>query len=115
MNNTGINPIFKSGLALDMSALFTMDRYYIQTKFLRIFGGAFWFKDANDQVIAYSKQKRFKLKEDIVQLRYIKVKKIAPNIDMILDKYSSFDFNELEDLEEYCLQFAEQFFLQDLN
>ena len=53
-------------MALYMSALFGMDRYYIQTKFLRIFGGAFWFKDANDQVIAYSKQKRFKLKEDIV-------------------------------------------------
>ena len=43
-----------------------MDSYYIQTKFLRIFGGAFWFKDMNDQVVAYSKQKRFKLKEDIV-------------------------------------------------
>ena len=66
MKNAGKNPIFNSKLALDMSALFTMDRYYIQTKFLRIFGGAFWFKDANDQVIAYSKQKRFKLKEDIV-------------------------------------------------
>ena len=49
-----------------MSQLFAMDRYYIQTKFWRIFGGAFWFKDLNDQVIAYSKQKRFKLKEDIV-------------------------------------------------
>ncbi|MDP7313111.1 MAG: hypothetical protein QF831_06700, partial [Candidatus Thalassarchaeaceae archaeon] len=49
-----------------MSALFTMDSYYIQTKFWRVFGGAFWFKDVNDQVIAYSKQKRFKLKEDIV-------------------------------------------------
>ena len=48
-----------------MSELFTMDRYYIQTKFLRIFGGAFWFKDAADNVVAYSKQKRFKLKEDI--------------------------------------------------
>ena len=66
MKNAGKNPIFKSALALNMSALFTMDRYYIQTKFLRIFGGEFWFKDANDQVIAYSKQKRFKLKEDIV-------------------------------------------------
>ena len=31
-----------------------------------MFGGAFWFKDMNDQVVAYSKQKRFKLKEDIV-------------------------------------------------
>ena len=53
-------------IAQNMSTLFTMDRYYIQTKLLRIFGGAFWFKDANDQLIAYSKQKRFKLKEDIV-------------------------------------------------
>ncbi|PXY73719.1 MAG: hypothetical protein CXX81_02510 [Methanobacteriota archaeon] len=66
MNNAGQNPIFKSQTALVMSELFTMDSYYIQTKFLRIFGGAFWFKDSNDQLIAYSKQKRFKLKEDIV-------------------------------------------------
>jgi hypothetical protein len=66
MNNTGKNPIFKSDTALVMSELFTMDRYYIQTKFLKIFGGTFWFKNSNDQVIAYSKQKRFKLKEDIV-------------------------------------------------
>ncbi len=66
MNNAGKNPILKSDTALVMSELFTMDSYHIQTKFLRIFGGAFWFKDANDQVIAYSKQKRFKLKEDIV-------------------------------------------------
>ena len=66
MNNAGINPIFKSDTALVMSELFTMDKYYIQTKFLKIFGGTFWFKNSNDQVIAYSKQKRFKLKEDIV-------------------------------------------------
>ena len=49
-----------------MSQLFQMDQYLIQTKFWRLFGGAFWFKDQNDQIIAYSKQKRFKLKEDIV-------------------------------------------------
>tara|TARA_B100001113_G_C20922166_1_gene540576 strand:- start:86 stop:649 length:564 start_codon:yes stop_codon:yes gene_type:complete len=49
-----------------MSELFTANHYYIQTKFLRIFGGAFWFKTPDDRVIAYSKQKRFKLKEDIV-------------------------------------------------
>ena len=66
MNNAGKNPIFKSDTALVMSELFTMDKYYIQTKFLKIFGGTFWFKNSNDQVIAYSKQKRFKLKEDIV-------------------------------------------------
>ena len=66
MNNAGKNPILKSDTALVMSALFTTDRYYIQTKFLKIFGGTFWFKNSDDQVIAYSKQKRFKLKEDIV-------------------------------------------------
>ena len=49
-----------------MSELFTQDNYYIQTKFLRILGGAFWFKTPEGRVIAYSKQKRFKLKEDIV-------------------------------------------------
>jgi uncharacterized protein YxjI len=66
MNNAGKNPILKINTALVMSELFTMDSYHIQTKFLKIFGGTFWFKDSNDQVIAYSKQKRFKLKEDIV-------------------------------------------------
>jgi len=49
-----------------MSQLFQMDHYLIQTKFLRIFGGAFWFKDLEGNIVAYSKQKRFKLKEDIV-------------------------------------------------
>ncbi len=49
-----------------MGEIFSMDHYYIQTKFFRIFGGSFLFKDMNDQVVAYSKQKRFKLKEDIV-------------------------------------------------
>ena len=49
-----------------MHPLFEMDNYIIQTKFLRIFGGAYWFKDLEGNVIAYSKQKRFKLKEDIV-------------------------------------------------
>ena len=49
-----------------MSPLFEMDQYLIQTKFLRILGGAFWFKDLAGNVVAYSKQKRFKIKEDIV-------------------------------------------------
>ena len=49
-----------------MSQLFEMDNYIIQTKFWRFLGGAFWFKDLNDQKIAYCKQKRFKLKEDLV-------------------------------------------------
>jgi len=56
----------KKPITITMSELFSMDHYYIQTKFFRIFGGSFFFKDMNDQVVAFSKQKRFKLKEDIV-------------------------------------------------
>ena len=49
-----------------MSQLFTMDRYLIRTKFLRIFGGSFYFEDLEGNIVAFSRQKRFKLKEDIV-------------------------------------------------
>tara|TARA_B100000809_G_scaffold242363_1_gene266380 strand:- start:537 stop:1124 length:588 start_codon:yes stop_codon:yes gene_type:complete len=56
----------KKTLTSNISELFAQDNYYIQTKFLRIFGGVFWFKTLDDRVIAYSKQKRFKWKEDIV-------------------------------------------------
>ena len=49
-----------------MSQLFEMDRYLLRTKFWRIFGGAFYFEDLAGNVVAYSKQKRFKLKEDII-------------------------------------------------
>ena len=49
-----------------MTQLFSMDRYLIRTKFWRIFGGAFFFEDLEGNLIAYSKQKRFKLKEDII-------------------------------------------------
>lgn len=49
-----------------MHPLFEMDNYIIQTKLLKIFGGAFWFKDLEDNIVAYSKQKALKLKEDIV-------------------------------------------------
>tara|TARA_B100001093_G_scaffold224243_2_gene214840 strand:+ start:758 stop:1321 length:564 start_codon:yes stop_codon:yes gene_type:complete len=49
-----------------MSQLFAMDRYLIRTKFLRIFGGSFYFEDLEGNIVAFSRQKRFKLKEDIV-------------------------------------------------
>lgn len=48
-----------------MHPLFSMDQYIIQEKFLKIFGGRFWFKNMNGEVVAYCKQKAFRLKEDI--------------------------------------------------
>ena len=57
----------------------------------------------------------FKLKEDIVKLNYIKIKNIAPDIDFVSEKYTSLELGDVEQLEEYCLQFAERFFLGDVD
>ena len=57
----------------------------------------------------------FKLHEAIVKLNYIKVRHVAPNIDFLTKNYSSTDPKILLELEEYCLQFAERFFLGDVD
>lgn len=44
---------------------FTEPHYLIRKKILKIFGGAFHIYDSNDQVVAYTKMKAFKLKEDL--------------------------------------------------
>jgi len=48
-----------------MSQLFEMNQYIVQEKFFKIFGNTFWIKDLEGNIIGYSKQKAFKLKEDI--------------------------------------------------
>ncbi len=63
---TGANCIYFASCGFFMSQLFQMDRYLIRTKFWRLFGGAFFFEDLEGNLVAYSKQKRFKLREDIV-------------------------------------------------
>ena len=45
--------------------VFTQNRYLVRKKILKLLGGAFHVYDANENVIAYSKMKAFKLKEDI--------------------------------------------------
>jgi hypothetical protein len=45
--------------------VFTENRYLVRRKVLKLLGGAFHVYDANENVIAYSKMKAFKLKEDI--------------------------------------------------
>jgi hypothetical protein len=50
---------------MDMSHLFELSQYMIRRKIFKIFGGAFHIYDPAGQVVGYSKQKAFKLKEDI--------------------------------------------------
>ena len=57
----------------------------------------------------------FNLKEDLVKIQYVKVKKIAPNIDFLAKNYYSTNEDDKLKVEEYCLQFAERFFLTDVN
>tara|TARA_B100001741_G_C16520835_1_gene584648 strand:+ start:395 stop:1234 length:840 start_codon:yes stop_codon:yes gene_type:complete len=57
----------------------------------------------------------FQLKETIVKLNYIKIKNIAPNIEFVASHYNSLNNNDLDSLEDYCFQFAERFFLGDVE
>lgn len=52
-------------IAASLAPVFRHPRYMIRRKVFKIFGGAFHIYDDAGQVIGYSKQKAFKLKEDI--------------------------------------------------
>jgi hypothetical protein len=52
-------------VAAQLAPVFQHQHYMVRRKVLKIFGGAFHVYDAAGQVIGYSKQKAFKLKEDI--------------------------------------------------
>ena len=57
----------------------------------------------------------FILKEDIVKLNYVKIRNIAPDLDFVSNKYYSLDTEDIELLEDYCVQFADRFFLGDVS
>ena len=57
----------------------------------------------------------FKLQEDIVRLKFIKIRNVAPNLEFVSASYSSNDNEVLDDLEDYCLQFADRFFLDAVD
>ncbi len=47
------------------AARFSHQSYLVRKKWLKLFGGSFYVFDPNGALILYSKQKAFKLKEDI--------------------------------------------------
>jgi hypothetical protein len=47
------------------SQTFTADHYLVRRKVLKLVGGAFYVFDQNTNIVAFSEQKAFKLKEDI--------------------------------------------------
>jgi hypothetical protein len=55
----------------------------------------------------------FQLRDNIVKVCYVKVNKKAPNIDKIKRWYTSVNPKDQESLKSYCIQFAENFFIDD--
>lgn len=55
----------------------------------------------------------FKIKNNFVQVNYIKVKKEVPNLYKLLKWYKSEDSIKLESLEDYCYQFADEYSLNN--
>ena len=53
----------------------------------------------------------FKIKNDFVQINYVKVKEEVPNLWKLLKWYKSEDSRTLELLEDYCYQFADEYSL----
>jgi hypothetical protein len=51
--------------AMSMSPRYQHETYMIRRKFFQLFGGTFHVYGPNDELVFFSKQKRFKLKEDI--------------------------------------------------
>lgn len=62
----------------------------------------------------YEKNKQnFELKDNIVKVRYIKVAKNAPHINKLRKWYASDNPQDIQALESYCFQFAQNFYLDD--
>lgn len=64
---------------------------------------------------AYYKEheQNFMLKDNIVKVTYVKVNKKTPNADKVKKWYTSTDAKDKESLKKYCIQFADNFFLDD--
>ncbi|MFL5752377.1 MAG: hypothetical protein ACJ76F_03145 [Bacteroidia bacterium] len=55
----------------------------------------------------------FQLRDNIVKVCYVKVNRKAPNIDKVKKWYTSLNPKDQESLKSYCIQFAENFFIDD--
>ena len=58
-------------------------------------------------------KQNFELKDDITKVRYVKVRKNAPQLKKVRKYYRSDKEKDIEELKEYCHQYAEKFHLKD--
>lgn len=60
-----------------------------------------------------SNQNNFQLKDNIIKVIYVKVKKKAPQLAKLRNLYRSDQPKDIEALKSYCHEFAENFYLDD--
>lgn len=60
-------------------------------------------------------KENFRLKEDIIKVQYIKIRNIAPNINFLTNNFSQINEQNIDTIQEYCLQYAEQFYFDSNN
>jgi hypothetical protein len=58
-------------------------------------------------------QQNFMLKDNIVKVSYVKVNVKAPAIDKVKKWYASADIKDRDNLKKYCIQYADNFFIDD--
>lgn len=58
-------------------------------------------------------QRNFELRDNIIKVLYLKVKKTAPKIRKVKEWYKSSSAKDRKQLEEYCYQYASDFHLDD--
>jgi hypothetical protein len=70
---------------------------------------------SNNEIEAYYNKnpQNFELKDNIIKVIFIKVKKGAPKINKLKEWYKSEKPADKKALEEYCHQFAENYFLEE--
>jgi hypothetical protein len=55
----------------------------------------------------------FMLKDNIVKVTYVKINKKTPNADKVKKWYISKEIKDQENLRKYCIQYADNFFLDE--
>ncbi len=60
-----------------------------------------------------SHTQNFMLKENIVKVSYVKINRKTPNADKVKKWYTSKEIKDQDNLKKYCIQYADNFFLDD--
>lgn len=69
--------------------------------------------DAEIEAYYNSNKNNFELRDNIIKVRYIKVSRKAPYLDRVRKWYKSDNVKDIQSLQSYCFQFAENFFMDD--